>query len=396
MTLDSGRPAPSTVDARPATTAPASRPAPLGAVILAVALTASAVFVLLDLAADLSLGGDSWQQGDWLIHALNGPIRRGPAGSALLHAADLFGVHPVRVVGMLQAGLVLVLYTLTWWLLRDCAADFTALILIASPAFFVLFWVSDPQAGLRKEIIVFVALTATLLAIRHESRGLLLAGGAAFAMAALAHEANTLFLPLYLYLVLAGRPPSPFRYGVAAGVAVLTTAAAAYAVAYRSVPDVAALCGPLLARGVVPRVCSGSIAWLDRETAGGLAEVSRQLLRTGKAALFPLTWLLATAVYLALATQAKTPVRLVLLLVLSGLPFLVLFPVAVDWGRWLSLQAFSMYCIIVHAIATGILPERRGSAWAWAGLAGMALVWSLPHTGGIAWSPVVALLTGDG
>lgn len=368
-------------------------PAP-GAVLLAAVLAAGAAWVLLALWADVAMGGDSWQQGDWLIHALDGPVRRGPAGSAILLVADLLGLHPVLVVGLLQGGLVILLYAMTWWLLRDLAADYTALILIASPAFFILFWVSDPQAGMRKELIVFVALTVTLLANRHQSRALLLAGAATFAVAAIAHEANTLFLPLFAGLVLVAWPPGAFRWCVVAGVAAVTAAAEAYAVAFRSVPDAAALCGPLLVRGVASSVCSGSIAWLDRDTAGGTAEVGRQLLETGKAALFRLTFVLATAAYFALATQAKAPGRLVLLLVLSSLPFLVLFPVAVDWGRWLSFQAFSMYCIIVEAAAAGALATRRGNGWAWGALVAPSLVWSLPHTGGIAWSPVLSALTG--
>lgn len=141
---------------------------------------------------------NTWQQGDWLIHRDLAGIRRGHIGSWLLDLSDLFAVGPLSVVFVLHVVLVAVLFYL---LIRVFLAVGQPLVLapfLFSPPLFVIFWLPWEHGALRKETLAFIAILLLLLACIKRSRLRFLAASALFALSVYGHEANILFLPLFL------------------------------------------------------------------------------------------------------------------------------------------------------------------------------------------------------
>ena len=117
---------------------------------------------------DYTLGGHEWKQGDWLINNMNGAVRRGIMGSAILWFSGVTSLDPILVITTLQ-GLLFGLCII----LLSCAIErsncrHTLWLLVLSPAFFVNFWAVDPDGALRKELIIYLAFSVLLFATTRE------------------------------------------------------------------------------------------------------------------------------------------------------------------------------------------------------------------------------------
>jgi hypothetical protein len=120
-----------------------------------------------------------------------------------------------------------------------------------------------------------------------------------------------------------------------------------HAGANASTADWAAVCAPLLDRGVDPRICEGVIAWLRHD-----ADVMRAFIRahatwqvvaaqvlTTVAAAAPLVWLAAPLAWLAAQTDRRGALWAGLAASLALMASLCL--IAVDWGRFLDFAVAS-------------------------------------------------------
>lgn len=68
--------------------------------------------------------------------------------------------------------------------------------------------------------------------------------------------------------------------------------------------------------------------------------------------------------------------RMMALALLSGLPFVLLYGVAVDWGRWMSMHVFSMMVVTMAALWSGFASLRHPPpALAVAGIMGVSGLW---------------------
>lgn len=329
--------------------------------LLAVLLGASGLVILFHLLLDLGAGGNPWKQGDWLINRETVDIRRGYFGSLILAVADGTGLGPLATVALLQAVAALALLVLLARVLLLAPVPAVALLLLASPALAPFFWAADPQGGLRKEILAFIAVLLAVEGLVRDRFAAFLAGTALLSLAVFAHEANILFLPLFAGLALwgsRGRADRP-AYLAATGIATAITAVAlVHAVAHRALPDPALVCDPLLQRGLSAEICGGAIGYLSNDSLDALKQVYFTF-GAGRIALFLGLYLLAAAPLLYLVSRLDRPGRAFLLAVALALPFLPLYVLSVDWGRWMSLHVFSVVVTLAFLLRQGDLALAR-------------------------------------
>ncbi|SMR83232.1 hypothetical protein SAMN04488030_3146 [Aliiroseovarius halocynthiae] len=123
-----------------------------------IVLLVSTMIVLMGLASDVVNGGDKWHQGDWLIHDLNGAVRRGAFGRWIILFSDALGLSPVWTAAFFQAVITISIPVLFWRISSAVGAWSATLLLISTPAMIFLFWAGDIQGALRKEIIGVLAV----------------------------------------------------------------------------------------------------------------------------------------------------------------------------------------------------------------------------------------------
>jgi hypothetical protein len=335
------------------------------------------------LGLELARGGDEWKQADWLINSQAGPVRRGGFGDMVLALAALLGVQALTLVVALQALFLGLLYAAYRALVGMVAEPGVRVLLLMSPAMFIMFWAADPNGAGRKEVMVFAGLVLSVLALLRRREWLLVAGAALMGLGVWAHEGLACLVPLYLGLMwwLGGFLWRPL---LCAGLAGLVGAVAGYSVyqgLFVSGGDKAALCGELLGMGLNPAICTGSIDWIDRDLGFGMRALGARLDMVSVPAI-----LLAAGVsfwpFVAMGRRLEGARLWPWLLVV--LPVLPLYGVAVDWGRWLSFQVFSLALVLAAGLVSGRLRLVQPLAPALVmRLALMALLVSPAHTVGI-------------
>jgi len=306
--------------------------------------------------------GSNWQQGDWLINSRLVPIRRGLFGSALIGLSDLTGIGLLTVTIAVQLGLLAALLgalAAVFLPVRDRVAH---LLLLASPGFVPLFWGNDPNGALRKEMVAFLALALLVLALRRQDRWLHGLSAGLLMVSFFGSEICVLFAPLFVgATMLVGWRQSCSHFRLAMCVAVLAgaLAAGAYAVIFASIADAAAICAPLLRRGLTPYMCEGAIAYLTQSGGANAAQVRNYVLTTDLVHLLPISALIGMAGPAYVISLADRRGPLVLACLLAALPFIPLYLVAVDWGRWLNIQVFSVVLMLVIAVQSGLVKLCR-------------------------------------
>lgn len=350
------------------------------------ALGACLLYVWLRLGHDYLSGGNAWKQGDWLINGAQVEVRRALAGDLILTLSDLTGTSPLLGAVALQSLVFALLMAFLLVVLRRVSAGPLMCFLLVTPAFFPLFWTSDPQGGMRKEMLIYVAFSFLLYAALWPRRQRLLLGASVvfFGLGVFAHEAMVLFLPAYGFCLLvlwqAGRLTGTGTAALCAlaagacGVALLLVAQV-----QTTVPDHRLICAPLLERGLDPEICSGSIAWLEI----GFSENTQVIaFRTAGDTLAKLGMAYALslgAVFLFL-WHSDASRRLYALVLLMGLPFLPLYPVGVDWGRWLNFHVTTVVFLLVLLMATGQLALVRAPRLGLLALVSASyLFWGIAH-----------------
>ncbi|PTQ72573.1 hypothetical protein C8N42_10682 [Celeribacter persicus] len=321
------------------------------------------------LTGDWKNGGSDFRQGDWLIHMHGGPVRRGVVGEVFLWLSDVTAVSPVAVVIATQAVLGLALLVVMARVLWRLPQDAMSALLFLSPAFSLVFWCAEHEATFRKEILGALALFCALGALQKQKLWLYHLSGALMVLSVWAHEAMAFLLPVFMAISWAvlrsrediGRPTRPVL--ITTGIVLLLGGAGfCFALVFRNVDNVAQLCEPLLQRDVPETFCAGAISWAAAEMKDHLALLhtarsERNMLYFGLGAVL---WSLPYAFFVA----DVRPVRRGLFLILCGVvPILPLYFVAIDWGRWLSLQAFCLTVLFIAATHVGWLRRNSGGRW---------------------------------
>ncbi len=298
----------------------------------------------------LAEGGQKWLQADWLINLAAGPVRRGPFGEALIRLAEFSGLTPLAVVGLVQALLVSALFLGTLRLLTVQTRP-AMVLAVLSPGFFAVLWSADALAGLRKETIPLLALV--LLALPRAGLGRLLVSAGLLSAGAWGHEVAVLMAPAWgvALLLLPPECSARARAVVAAVTGAVVLGAALYALRHASVPDTAPICARITQLGPVhPAFCDGAIAWL---AAGenGPGTLRRALAASHNLLLLPVAVGLSVAPLVHLCRLGRPDRRLLALILLATAPLLLLYPLAIDWGRWVSLQVSTVAILLLGLAA---------------------------------------------
>lgn len=346
------------IDPVPDTATDADRPARL---VLAGVMALSALILLLSLFYNLRGHWSVWKQGDWLINSINGPVRRGPFGSAIIHVADAVHLSPITVVVGIQVVLLLTLY-LAWYVaVRGLPDARVALLLTCTPAMFLVIWPANAYDGsLRKELIAMAALALMLVHLRTRAAWPVLVAGALMAGGVWAHEIVLLFVPAFAYLAWRAwrqdQVPTWVRrvlVGVVVVVAVSGLFAGLYTLRHSDTTAIGPACQPLVERGLSrDAICTGPFRWLTLSSEHSMDLVEMRNLSGAGLARFAavLAISLPALAYVVVLLERR---RVAVLAVVAAVPMLPLFGLVIDWGRWLSCGVFAFAAVIVAELLTG-------------------------------------------
>jgi hypothetical protein len=364
--------------------------------LLRVVVAGSGVAILISLFDDARGRWDDWNQGDWLINSINGPIRRGPTGTMIIHLADGLGINPVTAVILVQTVLAIVLYAAFYRVVTAVPDARLALLLCVSPALWILMWPANLHEGaLRKELIGFTAVSLLLLHLHRRQLWSIVLACVLMTVGVWAHEVMVLFVPLVGYLLwLCVKDAGRARQVVVAvlGVVVVVSAglAAIYALQHTEIARWKVR-NPLRAAGVDPRMFDGdgALSWVDAGPARASKSLHYRDLNPHGLVNFAIMLAVAAAAPMYVAWQLDKK-RVALLGAIAAVPFLPLFVIVSDWGRWLSLCVFAFVAIVLaHALTSGVRLRTVPSAAVLGGLTLVGLLVVPDHINGIHWGGVV-------
>lgn len=330
--------------------------------LIRIIVLTSLFLVLSAIARDVLDGGNEWRQGDWLINNLTQPIRRGVFGGWILALSDLSGLSPVLVTGLIQATCFIAIgWAFLRWVEEDMPTPET-LLLLTSPAMIFLFWAGDVNGSMRKEILGYLGVLLAGLSVFHARLAPLIAGGVIISLGAWGHLVNAMLFPLFGFIVLWGaylhRQWLPYLAVLGAtGGAII--AAVLYTLAFPMVENISLVCDPLLKRGLTPIICSGAIEYLTRNAGDGIKDVLHWHGGLNDIASFALTVALSFAAIAVFYRHVSIPRWLLLSCGLSILVIVPLYMVALDWGRFLSLQVFSVTTLLLIGLRIGVIIPIR-------------------------------------
>lgn len=332
--------------------------------MLGVFLSVSYIYVVTVNIVAILRGGDGWSQGDWLINSDDVEVRRSVFGDLFLLLHDALSLDILFSVAVAQTALLSLLFYGFYRLLTGLRDVRTMALLAFAPGLFTVFWVVDVDGAMRKELVAFAALTVAALGVVERRRELFVAGAGLLSLGFLGHEGMTLFLPTLSGLALLSWLAGERNAAIWVSVGCATLAAVfslVYAAHHAVIADIRDVCDPLLDRGLDRDICEGSIEWLGRGLDFGRAEVARRLTPSS-AAVFALSYAAVLGAQVYLFSRTDRPYVSCLLAFAAVAPFLPLYPVAVDWGRWMSFHVMSVSVLTATALRLGLLQVRRPPA----------------------------------
>ena len=364
-----------------------------------------------------------WIVGEWLINYSGGFLRRGLLGALLLAVHQHTHLPLLPLTSALQITLYAAFYTSLLPLLRGLRWSLPLLTLLLSPAT-LAFTVLDPPTSVRKEVLLFLALSLLVNLVvsrRTPAWQLSLALSIAAPVLILAHEALLAFLPyLFLPLLLA---TSHLRDAARFVLPPILLAALAFAAAV-SHPggsrEATAICTSIGSHldHQPAGICSGAIAYLELTPVQARAETLRAIRVYSYRTRYPLPVLLTSLPIAWLFADRsrrrsnrrgnnqcpgnqhsgnQRPDRLLLAVTaISLLASLPLFVIARDWGRWTEIHATCLLLLflllerLVPSAASDLASEPRPAVSTTAlsvtpfSLVGLLLYttcWTLPSVG---------------
>lgn len=358
----------------------------LNSLVVILALIVSAVGLFVHAAWLATHEGDAWQTGDWLISYAGGYVRRGLVGELIaLWSTD--GAQVLWWVFAFQYGSYVVLAAVVVGLFLGTTRSAAWVIVVLSPAF-MLFPSMNPVGGMRKELLVLVAIALMGLVVRFGlSRLLAVVAVLVFAIAAFSHESGALMIPVLLYLMWRGAAGGVFtkRFAFALGgfVSAISLSALISAALFPGNSETAArICSSWVSLGVRDALCGGPIEYLAVNSGQARAEVL---------GLFPGYW-----AYLPLALLALVPLILVgvrrkvwVLALITYVASAPLFLLGIDYGRWIFLATSALSLIALATWQLDDFQELPISQWT---VFVVPLMWSLNYSGGASQNPFIARL----
>lgn len=331
---------------------------------LALGFAALSFPVIARLWFDFRGGGNDWRQGDWLINSGSGFVRRSLFGDAILFLGDLSGLSLLAFLIGLQALLFAVLVGLLWIICLAIKPGRLAWLLLASPAFCMLFWAGDVQSILRKELFGLLAISLVVAQSVYARPGPAPSAVAAliFCIGLIGNIAHLFMLPIFGFALFrvysAGLISWPWLRALGGVLGLVALITLGIALHFKEVPALTGMCDALRLRGVDDHVCLGALYW----TVSGAVDHGMELTKRMSGAHLGqygvvLAFITALAVW-ALGYMKERRV-IVGLVVLCFAPLLPLYGLATDWGRWLSLSYTMLVLLIFQAFSQGLLTLRQ-------------------------------------
>lgn len=325
---------------------------------------------------EIRSGGHSFKTGDWLINYSGGPMRRGLVGT-ILHYFSGFGVSLLWATFVLQAVVMGALFGIVLKIYRLRSRNNLWLLVLFSPAF-LLFPFYDLSGGFRKEILgLTIFAYACLICARNSvTRVKLVAVVCSFAFASFSHELTAFMLPLFIYLAIRFREKGLIKRNefvvFTSLMAAIGAASLGFALLYNGGPRVTeVICQSLTGQGLDPKICNGAIAWSADDFVTSLSRVG-DMLGVGSLSV-PLLLLIALA---PLFFTSFFDTRMSLWLGVALITLAPLFVVAIDWGRWVYVAVFMVFCLALSEE----VPVTRKFTRVQAFLGVVYLIsWSIPH-----------------
>lgn len=357
----------------------------------------SAIFALLSFPViawawfDRINGGDAWRQGDWLINFGDGQIRRGLFGEFLMFASDTTGVDLLATTQVVQVLVFVATAFVLWQIALRYSMPWLALLLGLAPASFLTFFAANPMGSMRKEIFAVLALSLLVLAslTKRSSIALPLAALALYVVGCIGNVLHCLMLPIFLmslyFLFHQGRL-TRVQFAVLGTMSSLMAGFwMSYGITFREISDLAAICAPLIERGMDPEICSGAMRWLVTGDVDHVAELVQRLtvmsvVQYGFVVLLSLVplWMVS-----------KIFAQKSLLIFVTAICFVVLLPLyltATDWSRWLSLSYTAAALLVIQGhVAQQFTVVRLPNRALIAGYISVALLLAPEHSMG--WKP---------
>lgn len=334
------------------------------------------VFFCFRYAVEISNGGNDWKTADWLINYSAGPLRRGLTGTILLAVSDL-GLPLLWLTYVFQVSIYAVVFIVVLKLYRQTERGLFWLLILYSPAF-LLFSFYDLQGGFRKEIIIFSIFAYFCLLYTHKTinQTKLVFVCLVYVLAGLSHELTVFTLPFFIYLLFMSAKQGLIKERVAiiySGIfAVASVAILLFATLHKGDAAISeAICQSLINRKLNPEICLGAISWLSEDSRKATSKVLEQI---SYMSLF--TPVLFGVAILPLFFTTWWKKQTYVLLVISTALFLPLFIAAIDWGRWVYVLTFMLFCLALAERVTVKFPFKNIFV-----IAGVIYVttWSIPH-----------------
>ncbi len=302
-------------------------------------------YIFLQLKFDLNAGGNPWKQGDWLINSEAGLVRRSISGDFIFFLSDISKIPILNMVVLIQTiFLLMLLYFLIY--LGNKIPEKIFFLIVCMPAFFPIFWAADPQGSFRKELIIYTTIFLLIYSIYVKNKILIWLTLPLFTFTFFSHEALILFAPT-IFAIIAISPKQFLEKKEKIIFSILLIliiiSAVIFSLKFSNGPHHKLMCQTLIEKNFSPKICGGAIHWLNQSIYDANKNIISRLEVSFHSHIYFILmylWSLIPIIYLYLRIP-KTFNKFLLFLT-TGLPFFLLYFIALDYGRWMNFHIFSM------------------------------------------------------
>lgn len=292
--------------------------------------------------------------GDWLINYAGGFVRRGLMGEILMLLSNATGLSISTLLFALQIGLLVAFFACVVRLIFAQRNVWPFLLLTVSPVI-LMFQVHDAAGGFRKEqmhiVLLAIVAVAAVSTDTNRFRRIIRIAALAYPLLILSHEMLAIYMPYLVALALC-RLGADRRTVLELGLLTLPSVAA-FGLAYwytGSPQQVAAICASLTSAPLSDCAGNTAVGWLSKSLDYGHGAVMARV-REGFYISF---FLQLSGLCLIGFLPAIARVRLLwrhqlalLAILMSVAGTLLLFTVALDWGRFIYVHCVSLFLVLL-------------------------------------------------
>jgi hypothetical protein len=322
------------------------------------------VYILYRLARDYRDAGDSWKQGDWLINSNMESIRRGLLGSGILNLSDSSGLSPLLLTVLLQATLFIVFAVAIGLILAKSRGSKFSNInwLLFAPFFALIFWGNDPYGSFRKELFFYASIGLLILSQFSQRRfefALQVLAIVVIVLGQAAHEINSLMMPVFLFCLYCSSDQARKQKYIAMALSIIAISFIPiyYNIHFSTVSSVNNVCLPLIEHGFSSEFCGGAITALTQTQAEAHQTVLEKISK-GEMGYFVFFYMASMLTALMFAYHTKQFKTVLIIYLLTAIPLLPLYFVAVDYGRWLTTHFAAFVFCVFFMLKSGMLNQK--------------------------------------